>query len=296
MKYPVCLTLASCLLAACGSDNIVVPESSTPSDSLVVNADINQPQPLDIGDVEATLHIEMQIDDADLLERSQVEVLRTAMKRLTAVTVDMTGAPPTSLPIKIRLKSKNDFTHSPVVFRGNLIREIEVGNRETIASFNTVVDIIDNAQVPTVAIDRFPIEFKADALAGDVAMPPTMVLYVQAEVILTEIGTPKESIDPATATGTPDTTSQLLSNTLRINFTPTESPESHESTPAAANGDGETTDGSTPAPNEPNGGADIDPAEAEVDVDSEQSETPAADAPDAAVEPAESDSPAPDAQ
>jgi hypothetical protein len=224
MKY---LSSAFCvigvLLAGCDQESQpvtpAVEKSPTVMDTEIGN--FVQTNELNFGDVEANFRMEVTVADSHLPPNSNVEELRSpSLKKLTLVTVDIEEQAPSTLPIIIDLVTKEDFTASPVVVRGKLIREVEIGQREVVFTFNTVMDVLKhNRSDPNPTIGPFPARYTADGLKDLDEMPPTILLYLEVEALLMGIDTDKSTLDLTTVSAGPDNTGTLLSNALRINYT-----------------------------------------------------------------------------
>ncbi len=221
MKYIVSVLSIGILLAGCGSSPTV--QSSKPVDEQgLAIAELEKKEKLEFGDVEATVNIEVTIKEEDVPLGSSVDELRAQYhKKLTATTADIKGLAPTSLMANVFLKTKTDFSYTPVVIRGKVLREIEVGKREVIHTFSTVIDgpTIPGSGVP-VTPGNFPWEFKVDAFQGLASLPETMLLHVEVEAILLEPETDLATLDLETHAGSIDNAGYLLSNPLRINHVP----------------------------------------------------------------------------
>lgn len=221
MKYLTSFLWIGLLLAGCGSGETnapVVPPSTSNDPS---QAEFYQPETrLDYGDVEASVQFETTVSLTDLPGGSVVDELRTAEKRLTTLNVDINGPAPATLPVSIQIKTKVDFSDCPVVLRGKLQREIELGTRETIFEFSTLLQASTNRPNAAPEEGTYPTKFQADAFAGLSGIPDSMLLFVECEAILTALGTTPEVIDVATIQGDIDNSGSLLGNALRINYHP----------------------------------------------------------------------------
>ncbi len=244
MKYLATLFSIGLLLGGCGADETIKGSDSAPT-LMEQSGALNESaaERYNFGDVEANLQLEVIIAEKDVPAGGAVTELRAANKeKLNIMTLDIEGAAPTALPITMLIKAKKSFADNFVAVRGKLLREITTGEREEIFTFNTLVDerfYRDLKKDP--AEGPFPALFSTDALNGLETMPPTMLLYVEAEAVLVDMATDKLSIDLATVTSSETETGTLLSNPIRINYTmpPVEeasskgTEESTENTPGA---------------------------------------------------------------
>ncbi len=221
MKYIASILSVGLLLTGCGSSPTVQTSKAVDEQGLAIAA-LEKKEKLNFGDVEATVNIEVTVKEEDVPLGSSADELRAQYhKKLTSASADIKGLAPTSLMTNIFLKTKTDFTHTPVILRGKMLREIEIGKREEIYTFTTVIDS------PTIAGGKAPMqpsnydwEFKVDAFQGLSALPETMLLHVEAEAILLEPDTDLASLDIETFPGNIDNSGYLLSNPLRINYVP----------------------------------------------------------------------------
>lgn len=221
MKYIASILSIGILLAGCGSSPTVQTSKPVDEQGLAI-AELEKKEKLEFGDVEATVNIEVTIKEEDVPLGSSVDELRAQYhKKLTATTAEIKGLAPTSLMTNIFLKTKTDFSYTPVVIRGKMLREIEIGKRDVIYTFSTVIDgpTIPGSGVPVTPGD-YTWEFKVDAFQGLASLPETMLLHVEVEAILLEPETDPATLDLETFAGSIDNAGYLLSNPLRINYVP----------------------------------------------------------------------------
>jgi len=273
MKYLTATLLTGILIAGCGSDqpapaNLLDAPPADPAPAVFFEAETR----LDFGDVEATLRMELLVPEEHIPEGSRVDELRTAFERLTAKTIDFNGPVPATLPLLLEVKTDTDFYKSPVALRGKLIREVAPGHREAIYAFNTLVDVPSFRRVEDPMEGAHPAAFMMDCLVGLSEVPESLLLYIEAEAVLTAYGTDPESVDVETVAGGVDNSGTLLSSVLRINFSPPVAPAPGSVSDAADNGaSAEAAEGAPEA-----GAAEDSPdgAEPEESPEAENADTP----------------------
>lgn len=161
-------------------------------------------RPVDVGDAEAALKITLTIPQP-VPANFGVEELKDARGNLDMVTANVAPPYPQKFDVALTVKSSKPFVERPLLVRLSVLRDGQAIESQTV----------------TVSGDatKNPFSYTFDALKGLTSAPATMLLHAQAEIIMLPEGTDVASIDPATVSGTPETTGSRVSNPLRINFT-----------------------------------------------------------------------------
>ena len=204
--------VAMIVLTACSSETRrPKTEDKTGSTSGTSTANAEPVAPIDPGDIETQVFLEAIIDEAAVPPTVKVEKLESAKKHVSLETVTVIAPFPTELPMIFRVVSDKAFPEIPFVVHAKIFRD-----KEQIKTFNTVV----LPDPPTTQAAPKPFEFRTNILEGISAPPNTMLVTVQAEVILLKKGTPLNTINPETIQSTDGQTGSLLGNPVRINFGP----------------------------------------------------------------------------
>jgi len=161
-------------------------------------------KPLDIGDAEAALSLELTMPGQPLPPNIKVDELRNMRGDLDLVTVTVKPPHPQELPLELTMKSKQAFPVRPLLVRLTIVRDKKP---------------IDS-QAVTVAGDAIkrPFAYTFDALKGVEQAPGSMLLHAEAEIIMLPAGADVEAIDPATVKADPEWTGAKVSNPVRVNF------------------------------------------------------------------------------
>lgn len=250
MKLMVALSVFVLALSGCGEEKISVPPASTdPSGGK--SPVVTETEKMDVGDAEAKVSLEMTLEGGPF-PTIAVEELRNAKQRLNSVTLNVSGPKPAELLVKVALVTTDNFAARPVAVRGSVFREIVKGSREEILTFQTVIDGHSAAHRRLADGSGHPVDFRVDALKGLTELPPTMLISATAEVIMAPTGTDSATMDPATFTGPPEDTGNLLGNPFRINYTGEPAATPAEAAPAPGAPAAEATQApaaaATPAP------------------------------------------------
>jgi hypothetical protein len=213
-------------------------------------------KPKDRGDVEQTIFIETNLAKEAQLQNIEARESKDARPKLNMLELRIHKPYPLELPFDVTARSSVDFTTCPVVIRVKILLDgIEIG------SFNGVV-----GKSPLV---RTFAQTKIDILKGRVTLPKSMLLTVKADALLMPEGTDIATIDPVTATTTPERRTIILGNPVRIDFVEEEEEATAEA--AAETPPVDATD--DPAAAQPSDTAPVDSAQPPTDA------TPPADQP-----------------
>ena len=187
-----------------GSCRVRTDQQGPTDQPVTPSAKATPEKPPDVGDAEAALRLTLTVAKP-VPANVGVEELRDMRGDLNMLTVNVAPPHPQKLDVELTLKSSKGFAEQPLVVRVSVLRDGQAIESQTL----------------TVAGDtpKNPFSYTFDAMKGLTAAPASMLLYAQAEIIMLPAGTDVAAIDPATVTGTPDTTGSKVSNPLRINFT-----------------------------------------------------------------------------
>ncbi len=209
--YLICLFGIVLLAVGCGGEKpaerakLPLPAEATKP---TISAE-NAPHRMDIGDVETGISIEGTVAAESRTPTVVVDEEQSRKGQLTTCTVTVNPPAPAEFSLSFKVQAIKSLQQSgqPILLRGNILRD-----EKPIKPFSMVFG--GNAPAAT-----FPTEVKVNALEGLPApAPATTLLYMRVEVLLLAPGTDVSALDPATATGTPEGSSSLLSNPVRINF------------------------------------------------------------------------------
>lgn len=209
--------LAMALAAVAGCDPGKTPgppmtDGARPAPPLVLES--VQPA-LNIGDMEAALHVEARPALNPPLPNIRVENLETIDGTLRMTTVEAAPPIPEVFPMAYRLAVKGDFMRDGVAaVRFDVVREVE-GLETVIGQFATV------AVGPMVFGQKpWPQEFEVNALEGLDRLPGSMLLSVRGTIFLLPTDVDQDALDPAAVEAPAERTSRALrANPVRINFT-----------------------------------------------------------------------------
>lgn len=206
---------------------VIAPGCGQPAGPAVVKSDpaatadptVLVKEGIDVGDIEHGVRLEATLPEGTRSPQVQVEELRDSKKDLNMVTVTVGDPATVTLPIHVAILSGADTKTQPVVLRGRVVRD-----KTPMATFHTVLSpLIDRVLV----IDGQAVldwTFEVDVLKGLEPRPDSILVHVEADAYLMPAGTDPASIDAATATAVPTSTTTLLSNPVRINLAPAENP------------------------------------------------------------------------
>lgn len=271
MKFLALTITAGLILTGCGGQEPAEPvspgEPVESSETAAASVLDNTPD-LDIGDIEAGVDFQVTLDEANAPSNVSAENLLNQRKKLNLVTLTVNGARPAELWLNINLKTQLEFPERPVAARGRLIRELEEGVKETFFTFQTVFDANASTRMRRVEGDFPPQHFRADLMQGLSDLPESMLVYAEMDVVMMPEGTDPATLDPATASNTPEDEGILLSNPMRVNYIPGAAPTPEmETAPAIglANPDAEAAPAeAAPAETAPAEAAPAEAAPAEV--------------------------------
>lgn len=159
---------------------------------------------MDVGDVESVLHIVATLAARSAAPNINVEEMKDTRNHLDLTTLTIGPPHPKEVYVSFRVEASKPFTEGPVALRAKILRD----NHE-IGSFATLLGADAASQ---------PYEQAVNVLAGLEAVPDTLLVHAQAEVILLPAGTDPARVDVRTVSGTPDSTGSVLSNPVRVNF------------------------------------------------------------------------------
>jgi len=165
---------------------------------------------LNIGDVEAKVFI-----NGTVVERSQgpnvkVEQMEARNERITFTTVDVSPPYPSEFWVNFQIRSEESYGKQPVVLRGRMLRD-----ESLLGEFHTVLGR-DATRGYTASPPLH--SYSCDILAGLDAVPESVLVLVEADVLLMSPGTPEASVDPVTAEVEAEFRATIRSNPLRVNF------------------------------------------------------------------------------
>ena len=196
-------------LTACSSETRR-PKTSTETTPGSTTAKTEPILPIDPGDIETQVFLEATVDEKAIPENVKVEEkLVSSKQHISMETVKVSAPFPKELPMTFSVVSDKAFPEVPVVLHAKIFRD-----KEQVNAFSTLL----LPDPPTSQAPPKPFEFRLNILEGVSAPPDTMLITVQAEVILLKKGTPRESINPETVKSTDGATGTMLGNPVRINF------------------------------------------------------------------------------
>lgn len=213
MKTPISVCLAvllTVLLAGCpGSCRVRTAPPNAPIDrpaspGAQSKTAMTTEQPVDVGDAEAALRLTLTLPEEPNLPNVTVEELRNTRNDLDMVTLTVPPPHPQPFNIQIGLTSTKAFPETPLAVRITVSRDGSVIDTQSVVMAGDAV--------------KKPFNSQFNALAGRDAIPDTMLLSAQAEIVMLPAGTDPAAVDPASVAGTPETTGSLLGNPVRINF------------------------------------------------------------------------------
>jgi hypothetical protein len=158
----------------------------------------------DIGDVESSLEMRATLSEKSRAANIAVDQMVDARDRLDLVTLAVSPPRPKELWVSFLVRAKGELPKQPVALRGKVFRD-----KVVIASFSTLV---------SAALAEKAYEQAVDVLAGLPAAPETLLVSGQAEVFFLPPGTDPATADLSALPATPQTTGNVLSNPVRIDF------------------------------------------------------------------------------
>lgn len=201
MKWAA-LVLA-CLVFCCGCE----PEVVVPPPKAVTPEDAAAALPINIGDVEAQVHLYCEVPDG-LGDAGNIDVERknTRLTDLGMLTIDLYPPYPESIPLRVWMDNQLPRKPVVVVLRGAVERD-----EQPIAPIAHVITEESEYKVDLM---------NTDALLGLDSPPDSTLVLATVDALLLPASTDLTAIDVSTIEGTPETRSVLLSNPVRINFHP----------------------------------------------------------------------------
>jgi hypothetical protein len=218
------VTIASLLLtllaAACQEQEttMVAKPTSSPPAAAEEAATLAQPTEtatrLNIGDAQAKVYIEATISGRSIAENIRVKEME-ARNRTSLVIVDVYPPYPDELVFDYELRTQAQFPRSPLVVRLRpAIKEMD--GKPTPDGGITLSEI---AYVfGASARGREEHEVQVDLMPALETPPKTLLIVGNGEGLLMPMDTPKESVDPVTATTAVDRQGPLDCNPIRVNF------------------------------------------------------------------------------
>lgn len=180
---------------ACSPRSASAPEEDTPTKSVMLSPEPTKP--MDIGDVEADVRLEITLDETMEKADIAVEEMRTAMNELNLTRIDLPWPPPEELLLHCEMIFNNDYAKTPVSAEIRLIRDEEViANEGGILASRSFED---------------PQNFVVDVFEDLEELPASMLVHAEVE-----LGFFPDENEAALST---ETTTKL-SNPVRINFAP----------------------------------------------------------------------------
>lgn len=172
---------------------------------------------LNIGDIEQTIHFNIELDEAFQTDSVTVEKKEDTMHRVRLVTVNVRPPYPETLPFNTLLRCRQPVSDPPVVLRGGFTLNGEKRIRN-------VAMVLWHEKERYVVLDPLDVvEFVGEPI------PDSVLLTLDVEALLMPEGTDGDSLDPLEATVTPERSSTAITATaVRVNFLPQETPEGAE--------------------------------------------------------------------
>ena len=206
MKQILIFTVCVFLVFGCDSKtNEVVSDQPPKTDApmLVAQDSVRED---DIGDLEQAISVLVAVADKSQADTIKEEALKDAGGRMHLLTIDVAEPYPEKLFLNFAVNTSRRFPVNPGALRFKIKRE-----DETLLSISALVG---KEKIGIIHAEQ------VDVLAGLDAIPESLLLTIESEVALMPVGTPEDSIDPETATSTPDRTSTAMATPpVRINFT-----------------------------------------------------------------------------
>lgn len=178
------------------------PAPPQPAVPLANDATGGKAHVLDIGDVEARIHVAGTLDEASRAENIEADEYTTPKGDLNMTTVTVKPPFPEQLQVRFSLKGNQRFAERPVALKGAVYR-----NKERVKEISAVY--ADPADAPS---------FVFNALEGLETLPDSLLLHVRLQGVLMPKGTDPASVKPAEAAYTAEAAAHLISNPIRINF------------------------------------------------------------------------------
>lgn len=214
LKHSFMLIVALLTISGCGvtkDESADEAESSKAEEMFAPGYHGKKTTDVDIGDVEAMVHFNAMLAPESQSDTIRVTELSDQVERVKLVTLDVAPPYPEHLWLQVSFHARRAFDLTPVVLR----TKVYADERE-IGSFMLVA----GAQAEAMEHQE-----KFDVLQGLESKPDTMLVRVKTEGLLMPPGTDEATLDPKTATTTPDRVTRAIPGTLvRINFKPASSP------------------------------------------------------------------------
>lgn len=223
MRMKAALILSVLALCGCGNSEEEGGSTTSSMEAPATDVKLMDAKKLEIGDVEATVNIELTPEDPTQ-PGIALEELRSATQKLNFSTITVSAPAPAELWISVKIATLKDFEGRPTALRGVLYREITKDQREELLTFNTVLDAFASSHRRTGDGDYPPLEFRANILQGLTQLPESMLIFGEALISMSPQGTETAEIDPATYTAPAGDTGSLISNPVRVNYTGTAAP------------------------------------------------------------------------
>lgn len=211
MKLLSVLVLVLIVLAGCDATPKPAGNGSGGGEApptVPVDAHGDDTAPVDIGDVEAGIRVEVKVAEESEGPNITTDYLIDARQILNMATANVYLPHPEKLLLEMKTISKRSFEDSPVVFRAKVFVGEGKNKRE---------------------IDEFSGVFGAKAAFTNIAhtldlmehldeIPESLLLIVQFDLLLMPKGTAEEGLDPDQLPGEASDSSMNVSNPVRINF------------------------------------------------------------------------------
>lgn len=206
MKHTAFLVLLLMVLTGC--QDLVAPKRDSgstgsgpsPSGEPQVTAD----QEVTIGDVEQKVFISTTLEEGPGFTAQEFVDPRS---RVTMVTANVASPAPSHLNIVVRMKAERNFLDTPVVMRGKVVCDAV---SEPLATFTRVFG--------QEAVKMDELVLTTDLMKALTDIPDTTLVTTEIDTLLLPKGTDEATVDPLTATTTPERRTTMLSNPVRINF------------------------------------------------------------------------------
>lgn len=160
----------------------------------------------DLGDIEASIKINAVLAGKSAAANVKADSLINERQELNMTTITVTPPAPAELWVTAVVRCRTGFGDTPVLLRAKVMRD-----KQEIDSFAFILGADASAATH---------EYSVNALKDLPAAPETSLLHVQAEFLMFPNGTDPAAIDPATATLPEERIGHMMSNPVRINYTP----------------------------------------------------------------------------
>ncbi|MBI5094255.1 MAG: hypothetical protein HZB26_17675 [Candidatus Hydrogenedentes bacterium] len=210
---PLALALVvTCALVACAprqqneapaQPKAVTPNApaSRPGGTPVIKTALNY----NIGDVEQCVHLQMTLADESKAANVEVKELTRSNKLINSSTITVSPPFPEHLWVRLFVVLDNKGPEAPVVLRGS----VALGEKgEKVIQPFKCVSFLRN-EIAETKIDIMP------HLEGT---PESVFVGIKADALLLPAGTDAASVNPDTATASPENMSVLFSNPFVVKF------------------------------------------------------------------------------